>query len=116
MRNPYAPTRPEYQRPRRAGHVFGREDLIWRGNVLRAGRVKLAEIRPDDLWSGMWRVTTPSGVSDLTNLSRARDAAVALGLGTLNKNYAEETALGASPIRKSVAQSHPCSSAVAGRP
>ena len=60
MRNPYAPTRPEDQPCYRTGHVFSGQDLIWRGNVLRAGRVKLAEIKPDDLWSGMWPVITPS--------------------------------------------------------
>jgi hypothetical protein len=78
--------------------VFGREDLIWSGNVLRAGRVKLVKIRPDDLWPGMWRVTTPSGISDLTNLSRARDAALALGLTIFNKEHAEETTLGGSRV------------------
>ena len=80
-------------------HLFGGQELTWRGNVLRVGRVKLAEIKPDDLWPGMWRVVSPFGVSDLTNLSRARDAALALSLAILNKKQAEETALEAPPVR-----------------
>jgi hypothetical protein len=39
----------------------------------------LAEIIPDANWPGMWRVRWPDGsLSDLTNLSRARDAAIAI--------------------------------------
>jgi hypothetical protein len=35
----------------------------------------LAEIIPDAQWSGMWRVRGPDGqLSDMTNLSRAKDA------------------------------------------
>ena len=87
------------RRARRPGRVWSRKDLNWQGNVLRAGRVELAEIEPDDLWPGLWRVITPSGVSDLVNLSRARDAAVALSLAALNKSHNQETALEAPPVR-----------------
>lgn len=68
-------TSTQQQSRRSTGHVFGRDDLTWRGNVLRSGSVTLAEIKPDDLWPRMWRVATPDGVSDMTKLSRAVDAA-----------------------------------------
>jgi len=36
----------------------------------------LAEIVPDTHWPNMWRIAWPDGrLSDMTNLSRARDAA-----------------------------------------
>jgi hypothetical protein len=39
----------------------------------------VAEIVPDSHWSGMWRIAWPDGrVSDMVNLSRARDAAQAI--------------------------------------
>jgi hypothetical protein len=42
-------------------------------------RNPLAEIVPDSHWPGMWRVRWPDGaVSDMTNVSRAKDAAVAI--------------------------------------
>jgi hypothetical protein len=35
-------------------------------------------VRPDENWSGMWRIHTPDGcVSDMINLTRAKDAALA---------------------------------------
>jgi hypothetical protein len=34
-------------------------------------------VRPDAQWTSMWRIHAPSGlVSDMVNLSRARDAAI----------------------------------------
>jgi hypothetical protein len=39
----------------------------------------LAEIAPDANWPGMWRVRWPDGsLSDMVNLSRAKDAAIAI--------------------------------------
>jgi hypothetical protein len=36
----------------------------------------IAEIVPDSNWSGMWRIAWPDGrLSDMVNLTRARDAA-----------------------------------------
>jgi hypothetical protein len=41
-------------------------------------RTKTVAVEPDDQWAHMWRVHRPGGwVSDMTNLSRANDAAVA---------------------------------------
>jgi hypothetical protein len=39
----------------------------------------IAEVIPDKAWPGMWRVKTADGwLSDMANLSRAKDAAVAI--------------------------------------
>jgi hypothetical protein len=39
----------------------------------------VAEVIPDKAWPGMWRVRTPDGwLSDMANLSRAKDAAMAI--------------------------------------
>lgn len=43
-----------------------------------SGRFTGFAVRPDTRWPGMWRVHAPDGrVSDLANLPRAKDAAVA---------------------------------------
>jgi hypothetical protein len=57
-----------------------RSKLIWGGNSLyMSGRRKpLAGIMPDGKWPRMWRVKYPDGtLSDMVNLSRAKDAALA---------------------------------------
>jgi hypothetical protein len=42
-------------------------------------RTPLAVVVPDPKWPGMWRVRWPDGTfSDITNLSRAKDAAAAI--------------------------------------
>jgi hypothetical protein len=48
---------------------------------LRYGSAKnpVAEVIPDKTWPGMWRVRTPDrSLSDMANLSRAKDAALAI--------------------------------------
>ena len=43
---------------------------------LYVGSRLLAEIVPDDVWPNMWRIVWPDGGrSDMTNLTRSRDAA-----------------------------------------
>jgi hypothetical protein len=66
-----------------------------------AGGKTLAEIQPDPKWPAMWRVVMPATtaapdarITDLVNLSRARDAALTLALTILNRKHAEETPLG----------------------
>jgi hypothetical protein len=72
------------------GHIFGRDELDWHGNVLQLGRGKLAQIEPDAVWPSMWRVRTPDGrLTEMVNISRARDAA-----------RAQETPAGAPPIAR----------------
>ena len=62
--------------------MIGREDLVWVGSELhlngRRGRI-LARVKPDPDWPGMWRAHLPNGhISDMVNLSRAKDCAAAL--------------------------------------
>ena len=67
-----------------------RRHLIWEGPRLRLqskrGRL-LATILPDSTWPNMWRVQMPDGhVSDMANLTRARDAAYVLALDSLSQS------------------------------
>jgi hypothetical protein len=69
--------------------VCSRRDLVWDGKQLRLHSIRghvLAAIEPDWEWPGIWRVRMPDGqVTDMLNLSRAKDAAVAHALATLNR-------------------------------
>jgi hypothetical protein len=57
-------------------------DARWKGRQLFLGRKLLATIVPDNDWSDLYRVHFPNGiVTDLVNLTRAKDAAVALTCG-----------------------------------
>jgi hypothetical protein len=65
-------------------------DFRWDGNclLLRTGR-KMAAIEPDRDYAGMWRVRMPDGtLTDMVNLTRAKDAAVALASAVLNDRVA----------------------------
>jgi hypothetical protein len=67
--------------------VWGRDKLSWKGNSLvrQGSRIPLATIEPDGTFTSMWRVRRPDGrLTDMVNLSRAKDAAVVLALGALN--------------------------------
>jgi len=49
---------------------------VWQANRLVFRRRVVATVVPDRQWPSMWRARLPSGlVSDLANLSRAKDAA-----------------------------------------
>ena len=49
----------------------------------------LASIEPDTDWPGMWRVRLPDGrLTDMVNLSRAKDAALSLATMALNRQQA----------------------------
>jgi hypothetical protein len=66
--------------------MYDRHDLRWDGHRLRlrSGRL-LAAIVADPDWAGMWRVHMPKGnLSDLVNLTRAKDTALSLALASLN--------------------------------
>jgi hypothetical protein len=45
----------------------------------------MATVEADAKWPGMWRVRFDGKLSDMANLSRAKDAAISLVLGELNK-------------------------------
>jgi len=68
------------------GRIYGRGDLKWKDRELRlvTGRL-LATVEPDTKWVGMFRVRLPDGhVTDMVNISRAKDAAISLALTDLN--------------------------------
>jgi hypothetical protein len=50
--------------------------------TLKAGR--RVAVEPDSKWPGMWRVRRGGSISDLVNLSRAKDAAIAIARSDLN--------------------------------
>jgi hypothetical protein len=54
----------------------------------------MAVIEPDANWPGMWRVRSGGMLSDMANLSRAKDAAISIVLRGLNANTP------ASPVDK----------------
>jgi hypothetical protein len=71
-------------------HVCSRRNLVWDDKQVRLysirGRV-LAAIEPDREWPGMWRVRMPDGrLTDMLNLSRAKDAAASLALAVPNRH------------------------------
>ncbi len=58
---------------------FNRHQYRWCGDELIIGSRVVAKVVPDATCSGMWRVDLGDGrLSDMVNLSRAKDAAVAL--------------------------------------
>ena len=70
--------------------MYEGRNLMWDRYELRLfssrGRV-LPSIEPDKTWPGMWRVRLPDGyLSEMVNLSRAKDAAASLALGVLNQH------------------------------
>jgi hypothetical protein len=61
-------------------------DLSWCGNDLRCAGKTVVSIVPDQTYAGMWRVAHPDGrLSDMVNRTRAKDAAVTIALGILNR-------------------------------
>jgi hypothetical protein len=78
------------RRPQPATRTFSHLDLTWDGLRLRLGRGRvLATIEADQWWPRMFRVRVGSApVSDMVNVSRARDAAVSLALASLNAEVA----------------------------
>ena len=56
-------------------------DFVWDGPNLRLysirGRI-VATIVPDSEWAGMWQVKIGAEISDMVNLTRAKDAARSL--------------------------------------
>ena len=71
------------------------DNMIWKrdgaGWRLFHGRHIVGRVVPDAKYTGMWRVKLPGGLSDLTNLTRARDAARELAIRKIEhrRNAAE---------------------------
>jgi hypothetical protein len=73
--------------PSKSGHHYGCADLVWDGLQLRLGSVRgrvLATVEPDSKWPGMYRVHHAGQLSDMVNLTRAKDAAISIALSQLN--------------------------------
>ena len=85
MHAPAGPPGPFLRSPK-SGHCFGRNDLVWDGLKLKLGARVMATIEPDANWPGMWRVRFGGMLSDMANLSRAKDAAISIVLRGLNAN------------------------------
>jgi hypothetical protein len=67
--------------------LLGPNDLIWSYNKLcRYGSHRaLIQIERDSKYPDMWRVVRPDGsLTDMVNLTRAKDAAMSLALRALN--------------------------------
>ena len=77
--------------------MYGHQDLHWKDSRLYLGSCATGNsITPDTKYPSMWRVRYPDGsLSDIVNLTRARDGARCLALAVLNTR---ETRLAASPI------------------
>jgi hypothetical protein len=97
------PMRPETTPPlsqksaRKRGVVVGRDRLTWHRHAdrlalcLGKSRSALAGVEPDGRWPGMFRVRFPDGtLSDMVNLTRAKDAALVIVLCALNSDPQEQ--------------------------
>jgi hypothetical protein len=68
--------------------LYWRRDQAGMGWTLHQGRAgpALVAVRPDDRWAGMFRIVSPDGrQSDLLNLARARDSALAVAASLLGE-------------------------------
>ena len=86
---------------RGSGRIYGRGDLKWKDRELRlvTGRL-LATVEPDTKWAGMYRARLPDGhVTDMVNISRAKDAAISLALTDLNSFKAQARRVEAPSMR-----------------
>jgi hypothetical protein len=74
--------------------IYGLQDIRWEGHRLRLSTGGLlATVEPDGHWAGMYRVRFPNGhLTDMVNLTRAKDAAIVLALTNLNNKPDKEAA------------------------
>jgi hypothetical protein len=78
--------------------MLSSRDLTWRNHTLYLfNRGKpLATVEPDIQHAEMWRIRMPDGwISDMANLSRAKDGAILCALSVLNRR---QTARNLSPV------------------
>jgi hypothetical protein len=79
-----APEEPVNHRRPRVGRMFNTQNCHWRQvddewHLTAPNDRVVARVLPDDRWPKMYRVVLPNGfVSDLVNLTRAKDAALSL--------------------------------------
>jgi hypothetical protein len=84
---------PASQKPKT---IVGRDRLNWHKADGRLflyhgnNRNPLLTVEPDSKYTGMYRIRFPEGgLSDMVNLTRAKDAAIALALQSLNSEVQE---------------------------
>jgi hypothetical protein len=64
--------------------TWTRHDAAW---VVRHSGTELTRVVPDKKYPGMWRVRSSDGrLSDMLNLTRAKDAAATMALAVLNRS------------------------------
>jgi hypothetical protein len=71
--------------------VYGRNNFVWDGLTLRVGKrgKVVAQVVPDPDFQRMYRVRLPDGhLSDMCNLTRAKDAALSLAAAAIDKREA----------------------------
>ena len=78
--------------------MHDRHDLKWHGHQLKLKSRVLATVEPDGRYVGMYRVRLPDGhLTDMVNLTRAKDAAMELAVNRLNKG--RQSRVEAPPMR-----------------
>jgi hypothetical protein len=87
------PVPPVSQKPK---PIVGLDRLNWRHADGRLflyhgnNRNPLLTVEPDSMYAGMYRIRFPDGgLSDMANLTRIKDAAIALALRSLNSGDSE---------------------------
>jgi hypothetical protein len=85
--------------------VYSRRNLTWVRDgsawVVRNGRLELARVVPDEKHPGMWRVRCADGrLSDMANITWAKDAAATMALAVLNRSVMQEPMAGTAHRRK----------------
>jgi hypothetical protein len=70
---------------------YSRRHLTWVRHgtawLVRHSGTELARVVPDEKYPGMWRVRSPDGrLSDMANITWAKDAAVTMALVVLNRS------------------------------
>jgi hypothetical protein len=89
------PSNPRHHIPK-SGAVVGGDRLTWRrvGSNLAlfrgASKKPVLHVVPDLIWPGMFRVSGPGSLSDFCNLTRAKDAGLAIALRDLNPEVQEK--------------------------
>jgi hypothetical protein len=80
----------------RPGAIIGRDRFRWdhAGDILSLHRGRsrepFAQVEPDANWPVMFRVRSGAWLSDMANLTRAKDAALSAALRALNYKAQEE--------------------------
>ena len=82
----------ETAHPEKRRRIVASTELVWRacgdGFTLHLGRSKpLLSVVPDATHSNMWRISHRGRLSDMVNLTRAKDAGLSWALGDLNRGH-----------------------------